>query len=79
MIIERIVKRWRQIQIHRMFKGALLDHVVFGPELDKRFEVRHPNNLSIGYKTVISGDCFINALGGENREILPYCERINNL
>ena len=41
----------------------MLNNVVFGPELDKRFEVRHPQNLSIGYKTVINGDCFINALG----------------
>ena len=64
MVIGRVIKYWRQRQIHRVFKGALLDNVVFGPELDKSFEVRHPQNLSMGYKTVISGDCFINAMGG---------------
>lgn len=40
------------------------DHVILGPEFDKRFEVRHPQNLKVGYKTVMSGDLFINAMGG---------------
>lgn len=47
------------------------DHVILGPEFDKRFEVRHPQNLKVGYKTVMSGDLFINAMGGV--EIGKYC------
>lgn len=64
MKIGRLIKKLRLYFIRRKFKGAQLDHVVLGPELDKRFEVRHPQKLSMGYKTVISGDCFINAWGG---------------
>lgn len=53
------------------FKGASLDNVSIGPELNNRFEIRHPENLRIGYKTAIAGDCFINAMGGV--EIGKYC------
>ena len=52
------------MKAYAQFKGAQLDNVNLGPELNKRFEVRCPENLSIGYKTSLSGDCFINAKGG---------------
>ena len=55
------------------------DHVILGPEFDKRFEVRHPQNLKVGYKTVMSGDLLINAMGGRNRKVLSYRERIDNI
>lgn len=48
----------------RQFKGAKLDNVKLGPELNRNFEIRHSNKLEIGYKTVVSGDLFINAWGG---------------
>jgi maltose O-acetyltransferase len=48
----------------KKFKEANLDHVALGPELDKRFEIRHPERLTIGFRTAINGDCFINAWGG---------------
>ena len=70
-IIRIIQKRIRKILIKRKFKGAKLDHVIFGPELDKRFEVRHPDKLEIGHCTVVNGDLFINALGGV--KIGRYC------
>ncbi len=60
----RLRKVWDKYFTHRQFKGAQLDHVKLGPELNKKFEIRHPQNLVVGYKTVISGDLFINALGG---------------
>lgn len=55
----------------KQLDGAHLDNVILGPELDKRFEVRWPQNLTIGYKTAISGDLFINAMGGV--QIGKYC------
>lgn len=60
-IIRRV---WDETYTWRQFNGAQLDHVKLGPELNKRFEIKHPRNLSVGYKTVISGDLFINAMGG---------------
>ena len=63
-LINKIAFYWRQLIIKREFKGADIENVVFGPELDKRFEVRCPQNLKIGNKTVVSGDLFINAWGG---------------
>lgn len=60
----RISKIIRQIINKRRFSGASLNNVIIGPEFNKRFEIRHAKNLSIGYKTVLNGDCFINALGG---------------
>ena len=66
MIIGKMLNKIRKLLIKRKFKGAQLDHVVFGPELDKRFEVRHPENLTMGYK-------------GENREVLSHCKRFDNL
>ncbi len=70
-MIKRIIKYYRQIVIRRQFKGADLDDVVFGPELDRWFEVRCPEKLHIGHKTVIAGDLFINARGGVT--IGKYC------
>ncbi len=68
IIIERILNKLARIYYHslakRQFKGAVTDELILGPELNKRFEVRHPENLVIGHKTVISGDLFINAWGG---------------
>ncbi len=53
------------------FKGANLDNVILGSELNRNFEIRCPENLSIGYCTSISGDLFINAFGGV--KIGRYC------
>lgn len=63
-LLFKIRRKWDYLYTYRQFKGAHLDHVKLGPELNKRFEIRHPQNLSIGFMTVISGDCFINAWGG---------------
>ena len=49
--------------VYNQFTGATLDSVVLGTELNRNFQIRHPKNLKIGYKTVISGDLFINAWG----------------
>lgn len=70
-MIRLLIKKIRQLVIKRQFKGAELDHVKFGPELDKRFEVRFPEGLHIGYGTVLAGDLFINARGGVH--IGKYC------
>ena len=65
-------RKWRNGLAHKQFNGSKLgDDVNIGPELNKNFEIRHPENLIIGDKTVISGDLFINALGGV--EIGKYC------
>lgn len=71
VFIGRLLYKLRQSIIKRKFRKAQLDHVILGPELAKRFEVRHPERLKIGYKTVINGDCFISAFGGVN--IGKYC------
>lgn len=42
MLIGKILNKIRKLLIKRKFKGGQLDHVILGPELDKRFEVRHP-------------------------------------
>lgn len=70
-LLRKIQKEYNLKMAYHAFKGANLDHVKLGSELDKRFEIRHPNNLSIGYKSVVSGDLFINALGGV--KIGKYC------
>ncbi len=59
-------KMWAKKVIHRQFRGAWLDDIVIGPELNKRFEIRHPVKIRIGHKTAISGDLFINARGGSD-------------
>ncbi len=71
MLIGKLIKKIRQMWIRQKFRKADFDHVILGPELDKRFEVRHPQNLKVGYKTVMSGDLFINAMGGV--EVGKYC------
>lgn len=63
-MFSHLIKVFRKRMLMGNFKGAKLDNVAIGPELDKRFEIRHPENLIIGYRTAINGDCFINALGG---------------
>lgn len=45
--------------------------IVIGPELMSGFELRHPERIQIGCGTVISGNCFINAMGGV--KIGKYC------
>ena len=70
-MIRKLIKLYRQGVIRRQFRGADLDSVIFGPELDKRFEVRSPERLHIGHKTVVAGDLFINARGGVT--IGKYC------
>lgn len=70
-IYTRILNYHYACQAKYAFKGAELDNVNIGPELNKRFEIRHPERLKIGYKTAISGDCFINAYGGVS--IGKYC------
>ena len=77
-IIIRLYKTWNKYVTYRQFQGAQLDHVKLGPELNKRFEIRHPQNLSVGYKTVISGYLFINAWG-ENWKVLPYRQGTDHL
>lgn len=69
--IKKIIRKWNTYLAYQEFRGAQLDHVILGPELDKRFEIRFPEKLEVGYKTVISGDCFINARGGV--KIGRYC------
>ena len=69
-MIGRLIIKLRNLRdkhiTYRQFKGAQLDNVKLGPELNKRFEIRHPQNLSVGYKTVMNGDLFINAWGDRN-------------
>ena len=67
-MIFKIRRVWDKLYTWRQFKGAQLDNVKLGPELNKRFEIRHPKNLVVGYKTVMSGDLFINAWGGYKLE-----------
>ena len=66
-----IINYFYKKRAYSKFKGSRMDHVILGSELNKRFEVRYPENLSIGYNTSLSGDCFINAKGGV--EIGSYC------
>lgn len=63
-IIKKIVRRYNKTRLLKNFKGAYLDHVILGPEHDKNFKVFYPDKLEIGYKSVINGDCYINARGG---------------
>ena len=62
--IKGLFRKIRNYYIQRQLRKAHLDDVVLGPELNRNFEVRHPENLFIGKHSVLSGDCFINALGG---------------
>lgn len=57
--------------IQKQIRKANLEQVIIGPELNKNFEVRCPDKLFIGKKTVISGNLFINAMGGV--KIGKYC------
>lgn len=79
-MIGRLIIKWRNVWdkhvTHRQFKGAQLDHVKLGPELNKRYEIRHPQNLVVGYKTVISGDLFINAWGGYKLASIAISPRV---
>lgn len=59
-----INSRLSKKKAYNKFKGAKLDNVILGSELSRNFEIRYPENLSIGYHTSLSGDCFINAKGG---------------
>lgn len=70
-IKKKVRELYHRMFTWRQFRGARLDHVKLGPELNKNFEIRHPQNLEVGYKTVISGNLFINALGGV--KIGKYC------
>lgn len=70
-LVRKAIRKWKINIACQKFKGAQLDHVILGPELENRFEIRFPENLKVGYKTVINGDCFINARGGV--EIGKYC------
>lgn len=63
-ILKKIVKGYHKAQLLKKFRGANLDHVILGPEHDKNFKIVCPENLEIGYKSVINGDCYINAYGG---------------
>lgn len=50
---------------HYIFRNVKKDGaIVIGPELMTGFELRHPERIQIGNKTVIPGNCFINAMGG---------------
>lgn len=51
-------------------RKAHLYQVVIGLELNRNFQIRYPENLYIS-KSVINGDCFINAMGGVR--IGEYC------
>ena len=62
--IKELFRNVRNRYIQRQIRKAHLNDVVLGPELNRNFEVRHPENLYIGKHSVLSGDCFINALGG---------------
>lgn len=70
-VFTRVLNYYYEYQAKQAFKGAELNAVNIGPELNKWFEIRYPERLKIGYKTAISGDCFINAYGGV--EIGKYC------
>ena len=48
-----------------------INTLAIGPEVYQRFDLRYPENLTIGDNTAINGDCFINALGGVSIGI--YC------
>ena len=63
-ILKKIVKEHRKAKLLKKFKGAKLDHIIIGPEHNKNFKIAHPEKLEIGYKSVINGDCYINACGG---------------
>lgn len=56
--------------VQRQIRKAHLCQVVIGPELNRNFQIRYPENLYIS-KSVINGDCFINAMGGVR--IGEYC------
>lgn len=66
-IINKFLKIWN---FHK-FKGASYDNLILGAEYNWNFVIKHSQKLKIGTKTVISGDCFINAMGGVN--IGKYC------
>lgn len=75
-IIDKILKIWN---FHK-FKGASYDNLILGAEYNWNFVIKHSQKLKIGTKTVISGDCFINAMGGGKYwKILSYSKRIDYL
>lgn len=71
VLVRKLCYKIDSLLAKQQFKGAVLDNVSIGVELNRRFEIRHPENLRIGYKTAIAGDCFINAWGGVS--IGKYC------
>lgn len=54
-----------------------VNKLVIGPQVNYRFRVEHPENLSIGDHTAINGDFFVDALGGVS--IGKYCHIAHGL
>ena len=63
-MIKRIFNKIIEYCNRRKFRGANMNNVILGPEYNKSFVVKYPQNIVIGYKTVLNGNCFINARGG---------------
>ena len=70
-VITKLYKAFKDFIVQKQLRMAHLDQVIIGPELNSNFQIRYPDRLYIGKKTVISGDCFINAFGGV--KIGKYC------
>ena len=67
VILKKIIDFWN----FKKFKGASFEKIILGPEYNRNFIVKFPEQLKIGCNTVLNGDCFINAMGGVN--IGKYC------
>lgn len=63
--LERIFYKWYNKKIFVKIQ-CNLNSLNIGPEYYKDFNIKHPEKLSIGNGTAISGNCMINAKGGVN-------------
>lgn len=64
-IINRLRYEYEKFIAHQKFAKVRKEgYICLGPELMSGFELRHPERIAIGKMTAISGNCFINAMGG---------------
>ena len=61
-MIKKILKKITELYNHWIFRDVKMKEVVLGPEYNKSFVIKYPQNIVIGYKTVLNGNCFINAI-----------------
>lgn len=64
-MFSRIYSQFLRLKNRRLFNkvNCNINNVVIGPDVNKYFTIKSPERLVIGDRTVINGNCYINASG----------------